>query len=278
MGIRRSIRRGRVELTVRDERLLRAVGRFRACRSSDLRSLFFPCRLDTMLHRLGQLRRAGYLAATSRSRTEEHIWHIGAQGRSWLRTQGIEAGSLPRSPGLEHHLGIVSCWVALAVAAHYDHPRCSIRSAVPDWERRGQTAGLAPGIVPDLLMEIESPMGRHTLALEVDRGSEPLAIIRAKLNQYALALVIPGFARSSSFTLVVVLMGVGSGRAHSIERLLAESWTHRSFVAASGPRGLGRILDALAVTPQPTPPTVWGASGPSTQAVSTPLASVEDGP
>lgn len=267
-----------ISLTARDEQILFACARFRVVTSGALHELLFAStRRDTMLSRLARLRRADFLAVTSRSRTEEHIWRLGPVGRAWACTRGLEPGRAPRPEALAHHLGIVAGWANLAATCH---KRAGFRlaAALPDWELRAQTAIRGALIIPDLLASIETPVGLHTLALEIDRGTEPLHTLRRKINQYPVAFAIPEGFPCAALTLVFILRDVGPGRARSIEKLLAEHWEHRSFVLCNAIEGLDPILTALVETPQPTSPGGWGGDRASTPLVPMSVPDLIEGP
>jgi hypothetical protein len=261
--------RGTVELTARDQELLRACGRFLAVRTGDLCRLFFAgVRRDTALYRLSQLRRAQFLAVTSRSRTEEHIWRLGPAGRAWLRSIGVEPGRCPRAGALPHHTAVVAVWAALAAACH-GRPGFRLRQVRPDWELRARPDARAMLVFPDLLVWIETPAGMYPVAVELDRAAtEPLAVLRRKLEQYALALTGPqGLYGATELTLLFALCEVGPGRARSIEQLLAAHWSYRSFIVIGDLQGLAGVLDALVQTPQSHPHVAMGAPGPPTRSL-----------
>lgn len=258
----------KVTLTARDEEVIYTCGRVRAITSSALQRLLFATRRDTMLRRLSQLHSADFLAVTSRSRTEEHIWRLGAAGRVWLRARGHEPGRCPRPEALAHHLGVVASWVSVAAACQA-RPGFRLITVFPDWEFRAQPGNSATLVVPDLLASVETPAGRHTLAFEIDRGTEPLHVLRQKLDRYAFALASPtGFHDTATLTLVFVLVDVGPGRARSIKQLLAASWGYPFHVVLGLSESLDPLLSALADTPQPNPPGAWGVSSPVSGSVS----------
>ena len=258
-----------VRLTARDQELLRSCGRFLAVRTGDLCRLFFPgVRRDTALFRLSQLRRAQFLAVTSRSRTDEHIWRLGPAGRAWLRSLGVEPGRCPRSGALLHHTAVVAVWAALAGACH-GRPGFRLRQVLPDWELRARPDARAMLVFPDLLVWLETPAAMFPIAIELDRAAtEPLAVLRRKLERYALALTEPqGLLGATQLTLLFALCEVGPGRARSIERLLAAHWSYRSFIVTGDLRGLARVLDGLVQTPQSHPQVALGVAGPPTRSL-----------
>ncbi len=236
-----------VRLTMRDEQVLRACARFRAIRTRDLHRLLFDTRRDTMLHRLARLRTAGLLTATRQSSTEELVWHLGSAGRAWVRGRGIEAGRCPRASALGHHLALVGVWTSLAVGCH-DRPDVRLISCQPDWEYRVRSGTAATLVVPDLFARIETPAGIHTLAVEIDRrASEPLSVIRGKVERYRVVLCQPaGLLDAARLTLLFVLVESGPGRTRAIEGILDEQWFGSSAVGSEGPNVVETVLAAFA--------------------------------
>jgi hypothetical protein len=265
-----------VKPTNRDRELIRACGRFLVVRTGDLCRLFFPgIRRDTALFRLGQLRQAGFLAASRPSRTEEQIWHLGPAGRDWLRAQGIDPVRRPRAGALAHQLAVIAVWTRIAAACHA-RDGYRLRQVLPDWEQRSRSEARSQLVFPDLLVWIETPTGTYAVAIELDRAAtEPLALIRQKLERYALALIQPqGLYGATHLTLVFALWDVGPRRAQSIKDLLAAHWGGRSFVTREL-LDLETVLNGLITAPHSDPQIVGGGTGPVTRCAST-LASDSD--
>jgi hypothetical protein len=201
--IKRTTRRPgvRVQVTTRDERLLRALGRFQMARTSDLIRLCFPgVRRDTVNARLRRLYDASLLEVRMTDRAEDNVYSHGPEGRRLLHVTG-------RVPHVgAHHLAIVRFWTELAVAAH--EQRLQLRSFVPDWELRRT----ASGVVPDAIVEL----GVEQFALEVDRGTESLATLANKIRAY----------RDNLLTLPdgIGLVVVHEGRAAALHELLRREW------------------------------------------------------
>jgi len=204
-------------LTARDEALLHALSRFRLARTSDLLTYAFSgIRRDTATDRLRRLFDAKYLAVLPAKPGEENVYRLGPSGRSWLRQEGIVATRPPRG-GFAHHLGIVSAWVALAGAEAIELER-----ALPDWEIREQFAGSHLPVIPDLLLRIRAEGTRHVLAVEVDRGTESLAILRRKLEAYrSLWGQPPGLFGLQQFG---ILLACDSPRRTQLTAALKNAW------------------------------------------------------
>ncbi|NOT33993.1 MAG: hypothetical protein HOP12_07475 [Candidatus Eisenbacteria bacterium] len=218
---------GKVRLTVRDAALLRALGRFRIARSSDLGRLFFPGQhRDVLAARLRALFDAGFVQAHVLDRAAENIYSLGPAGIAWTRTAGATARAVPRQPW-PHHLGIVRLWTSIASALHL-LPDVRLTRCVPDWEvRAGAAVGL--GVVPDALIELacesDGQERRVCLAVELDRGTESLEVLRRKVRLLDEARVArPSFLDWTSFDLVLVLDEAGRSREGKVRDLLAKEW------------------------------------------------------
>ena len=156
-------------------------------------------------------------------------------------------------------------WAALAAACH-GRPGFRLRHVLPDWELRAHPDARAMFVFPDLFVWIETPARVYPVAVELDRAAtEPLAVLRRKLEQYALAISQPqGLYGARELTLLFALCEVGPGRARSIEQLLDDHWSYGSFMVTGDLQGLAGVLDVLVQTPQPTPQVSMGVSGPPT--------------
>ena len=232
-----------VRLTPRDEALLKALARFRIARTSDLmRYAFRNVRKDTAATRLRRLYDAGYLSVRSQSVAEENLYSLGVEGRRFLRTADREVRPAPRG-GLQHHLAIVRTWIDLAIAIS-ETSRLRLLSVQPDWEFRKET-GAAGGPVPDLLVRLgrENPGGEFRevlLAVEVDRGTESLRVLRRKLGQYEL------HSRGTSLGIAIVLTETFSQRRQAMEELLKEVWFgwNAVWTVEEGPGAAVRCLES----------------------------------
>ncbi len=240
-------------LTKRDEHLLRSLARFRAIRGQDLhRYLFRGRRRDTMSHRAASLAKRGYLWTFPRqSPADEHVYALGSTGRAWCRAHGVQPGRRPQLASLAHDLSVVSTWVHLAIACQERTDRRLI-SAVPDWEAR--SARTVP-LIPDLVAKVRCCNAVRTLAVEIDRGTEPLRTIARKVRRYRELVAHPAGSGELHPVLVFVLADVGQRRARSIRGLL-EAWPGRSFVLVDG--ALVEQLLATLGPPQATTPNGLG--------------------
>lgn len=182
-GSRNRRRPGRVLLTERDEALLRALGRFRVARSSDLRRLLFGDRSPgRSAERLRQLFHAGYLDVRVGRLSEENHYSLGRAGRRWVESQVGPVGRMPAG-GLAHHLAIVSAWTQLAAAVRQTEV-VELRRFRPDWEIRESQGRFALPVVPDALVELHRGGEVLHWALEVDLATERHAVWRRKLEAY----------------------------------------------------------------------------------------------
>lgn len=199
--LRHRRRRGvAVQLTDRDAAVLHALARFRLARTSDLVAYAFAgVRRDTAAVRLRRLFDGKYLAILPPEQGKENVYRLGPAGRAYLAEDGVAAGGVPRG-GLEHHLAIVETWVAIAGLASLELER-----ALPDWELREQFRTTELQVVPDLFLLVRVGEVRHAVAIEVDRGTESLAVLNRKLEAYrSLWGQAPGLFGFDRFGVAVV--------------------------------------------------------------------------
>lgn len=166
-------------LTERDAAVLHALSRFRLARTSDLVTYAFAgVRRDTAAVRLRRLFDARFLGVLPPAQGVENVYRLGPAGKAWLADEGVPGGRVPRG-GHEHHLAIVRTWVAVAGLNDLELER-----ALPDWEIREQFSTVELQVVPDLLLVVRAGGQRHVVAVEVDRGTESLAVLNRKLEAY----------------------------------------------------------------------------------------------
>jgi hypothetical protein len=270
--------RGRLELQERDIELLRALARLRLARTRHLTELCFAgIRRDTAQRRLRALFDSGYLDATSPSLASENLYSLGPLGRALVRESGETVLPLPRG-GLAHHLGIVQTWAALASCGI---PELALELTRPDWELRAEFGARGLAVVPDLFVVLRLREAALALAVEVDLGTEPLRVLRAKARAYERLRGGPGGLFGwQRFALAVVL---GDGRRkEAVERVLRReydadcaTWTLvespvssiRKFMGLEGdplgasPRSKGSVGDASADVATTPDKAVGGLSG-----------------
>lgn len=219
----------RIELSPRDEALLRALARFRVARTRDLTDLVFRgVRPDTAAQRLRRLFDAGFLDVQAGDRSKESVYSLGPKARDWLAARGDRLGRRP-SGRIEHHLDVVRAWVQLALAVH-ELPGLALERLRPDWELREHLGAPTGVVLPDALAHVRLTAGGEPvhvrLALEVDRGSEDLSILAAKLGGYERLLASQGGLLGwREIGLAVVLTPKAQGRGQAIQRLLTEGWS-----------------------------------------------------
>ncbi len=242
--------------TARDRELLQALARLRIARTSALVKLCFGgVRRDTAVRRLRRLFDAGLLAVREpQSPTDENLYALGPKGQQLVRQYGMAESSAPRG-GLEHHLAIVESWVALATL---EVPGVAMQVARADWELRAECAG-SLGVVPDLFVVYDGPHGQQVIAVEVDLGTEPLKVLRAKLVAYGqLTASGTGLLGWSEFALGLAVRG--RGRLPYLRELLSESWAKASclWCLEDGPIEAIRRLLLGPETPLATSPCSKG--------------------
>lgn len=168
-----------VQLTERDESVLHALARFRLARTSDLLAYaFVGVRSDTAAARLRRLFDGKYLAVLPPRQGFENVYRLGPAGSRYLAGQGAQVGRVPRG-GVDHHLAIVQTWVALTAVEGMDLERC-----LPDWELREQFTASELTAIPDLFALVRAGPTVYPIAVEVDCGTESLAVLGRKLETY----------------------------------------------------------------------------------------------
>jgi hypothetical protein len=105
----------------------------------------------------------------------------------------------------------VRAWIELAAALAADG--IAIVRTDPDWELRYRLRGTHA--VPDLLIELEG----RTLLVEVDRGTEPISVLRRKLTSYR-ADAVAGLWRDAA--MLFALENPSAKRVVAIEVLVRE--------------------------------------------------------
>ncbi|MEP7027093.1 MAG: replication-relaxation family protein [Candidatus Eisenbacteria bacterium] len=207
-----------VLLTVRDETVLHALGRFRIARTSDLvRYAFAGVRPDTAAVRLRRLFDSSHLAVLPPQRGAENVYRLGPAGIRYLAERGIQVGRVPRG-GLTHHLAIVHAWVSVAAIADFELERC-----LPDWELREQFAVGEIHVLPDLLMLVRLGQALHAVAIEVDCGSESQGVLNRKIEAYrALWGQPPGLFGYQRFGVAAACYA--PSRRNAVSSALKKAW------------------------------------------------------
>ncbi len=231
-----------LRLQPRDVELLRAVARLRVARTSDLAVLCFGgVRRDTAKSRLRVLFDGGYLNVSSPDQAVENLYSLGPRGRVLMTDLGEPAAAVPRG-GLAHHLGIVGTWVALSSIGI---PGLGLELARADWELRSEFGKQGLAVVPDLFAVLSVGPARLALAVEVDLGTEPLRVLRAKVRAYdRLLRAEHGLFGWPDFVLAAAL--VDDRRRESVEKLLRREWIGARAIWTLG-EGPGSALKSLLV-------------------------------
>jgi hypothetical protein len=241
----------RVVLTERDELLLEALGRFRLARTRDLLAVaFVGVHAMTASARLRRLFDAGYLDVHCRDRSEENTYALGSVGHRWAREHALKVTGVPRG-GTAHHLSVVRVWSAIAEVVQR---RRGARLALArgDWELREEFGHAGLAIIPDLflVLGVDSERGERAaaLAVEVDLGSEPLAVLERKIELYAeLARSHHGLFGQRDFGLAIALGR--AGRADALRQMIGRLWSGWwvEWAMSEGPAvAIGEVLDVMA--------------------------------
>lgn len=249
--LRHRRRRGvAVELTERDEVVLHALARFRIARTSDLVAYAFAgIRRDTAAVRLRRLFDGRFLAVLPPEQGKENVYRLGPAGRAFLAEAGVVTGRVPRG-GLEHHLAIVSTWVAVAGLAGFELER-----ALPDWELRGLFAASELQLVPDLFLLVRVGELLYAVAIEVDRGTESLSVLNRKFEVYrSLWMRAPGLFGHQRFG--VALVCHSPARRVQLGSAIKKVWVvpHVLWMYSEGPKtALRQLFDELQPPLEATP-------------------------
>jgi hypothetical protein len=207
--------------------LLEALLRFRLARTSDLsRVAFSGVRLTTASLRLRRLFDAGFVDVRAGDRSEENVYSLGPVGRRWAEAQGLAVGRVPHG-SVSHHLAIVRAWSSLA-AELGRHEGVELERAHADWDLREELGSVGLAVVPDLLLVLRFGDRSLAVAVEVDLGTESLAVLRAKIAAYAeLDRRRGGLFGYRGFAFAVA---VGTtGRLAGVRRLVERDWPGKSL-------------------------------------------------
>ena len=249
-----------VQITERDESVLHALARFRLARTSDLVAYAFAgVRSDTAAARLRRLFDAKYLAILPPRQGFENVYRLGPAGSRYLAGQGAQVGRVPRG-GVDHHLAIVQTWVALTAVEGIDLERC-----LSDWELREQFTASELTAIPDLFALVRVGACAHPVAVEVDLGSESLAVLNRKLEMYrSLWGRAPGLFGYERFGIAVA--SFSPLRRSALASALKKAWVvpHVSWSSSEGPSFALRKLFAEMQGPlEPSPSRKGNQTGPA---------------
>lgn len=189
----RGVRRATValEVTERDRQILMCVGVHRYMSAAQLAVEFFPS-VDYARRRLRSLYDAGLLAVTLTSSNKPNIVSLTPDGVREVAQVDFELAATLRPPGtlraagLAHHLGIVDCRLYLAALAAAGGPKL-LRWSNAESFPVGQ-GGRQPQLMPDGLAELAVGNGTLRLAVEFDANTEPLDVLRRKVERYTQAI------------------------------------------------------------------------------------------
>ena len=218
-----------IQLTARDDAVLRVVARMRAIRTGDVVRLVFPAAFDVTPPFAVSVgcARAGFSKA--RPRWVRHRAHPRASGADVGPGHRVDVGSVP-SGRRTHHLVTVSAWAGLATDLHRTGA-AAIDLVRAEWEIREHPDSRSALLVPDLLVQLRLVDGRIVrLAVELDRGTERPPTLWRKLQAYEACRHDPaGLFGWVDFTLVMVLEHPGPARRRTLERIVSD-WSGTSLV------------------------------------------------
>lgn len=142
--------------------------------------------------RMRRLFDARFLAVHSSGPAHENVYQLGPNASAW------KSGRVPRG-NLAHHLAIVRAWSLLTANVPQG---LVLELARPDWELRSDVVG--HDVIPDLFLAF----GSIALAVEVDLGTEPMAVLHAKINAYGMRDRLFGYPFAVSFLTTRRIPGV----------------------------------------------------------------------
>lgn len=268
----------RVRLMERDELLLEAVNRFRLARTRDLIAVAFagvhPMTASVRIRRLFD---AGFLDVRCADRAAENVYSLGALGKRWAETVGIEVGRVPNG-GVAHHLAIVRAWSGIAEGVNR-WPGARVELARPDWELREELGQVGLPVVPDLFAVLNIEGGPSVaLAVEVDLGTESLRVLERKVAAYDAELGGQhGLFGHRGFGLAVAL--ANPGRRVAIRRLLERRWGGWCvlWTDVEGPaEDVASVMTAL--TTPAAPPVTGSRNGNGSPGAATADGAIVSGP
>ena len=189
-------------LTQRDRAILHRLAEHEPLTTNELRLLFFTgartCRARLKLLADGGLLHRVYPAASSRGGKSEPLYFLSPQARRMIEAPARRAPALS-IPDLEHRRAVSRFFLALV-----ERSLTSSCEGLYSWlgERSAQAA-LAGGVRPDGYGRYLFPQGELTFYLELDRATEPVRRVNAKLDAYRRALANDPELRLCNILLVV---------------------------------------------------------------------------
>lgn len=203
----------------RDIETLRSLAWARFLTTSQIAALHFPSR------RVAQRRlRALFDHGLIRTRLQgEAVLHrdslhaLSAAGARLLEERGTandiaRPGRFPAWRALPHATAIRDVFVAFRSAER--DGRIALDDVLFEGDLVRVPTLVEAGLIPDLLVTIRTASGERRIAVEVDLGTEPNRVLKAKLDRYA-TLIGAGFCHEVLFVL--------GGARRLLESLVAES-------------------------------------------------------
>jgi hypothetical protein len=213
-------------VTNRDRALLTLVGECGYVTTAQAARELFPS-MDRLLRRVKRLADAKLLAVTVTSSNEPRLLSLTRRGLGLLIHELPEINGRLRLPGPVRLVGVPHR-VAVTDAHLYARALGRRRGApLLRWSGPGGTLGRdlgldGLGLRPDGLAEFDTPGGRVVIAVEVDRGTEALAIVERKLSRY-----LPT-AKDGRLDALWLVVATGAGRLTTLaalaERLSLGEW------------------------------------------------------
>lgn len=178
-----------IVLTARDGKIIFTVGRFAVVSTRNLCDLFF-IKKNTANKRLRSLYNANFISAhLLLGSTAPTIYTLAPQGLKTLVDQmGIERKTIrvPKTlevADLRHRLTTNDLRVAVILGARTDQTLRLVKF-LSSWEVYGVVKLLNSNIIPDALIHLKRNGRSEVYALEVDLGTESLALWKQKVRGY----------------------------------------------------------------------------------------------
>lgn len=189
-------------LTARDRDLLDRLNEHEPLTTSELRLLFFSgesrCRRRLRALEAHELLLRVYPTRSQRGGSSEALWFLSPEGRRLLGAPGRRPPGLS-IPDLDHRRAVAQFFCSLI-------ERSLNRKSEGLWSWRGERScerGLGGAGRPDGYGRYLHPRGELTFYLELDRGTETLARLRAKLDTYLKQLGSNSDATGANVLLLV---------------------------------------------------------------------------
>lgn len=214
------------------------------------RRFFAPRSINAVNKRVHKLADAGFLGMNRPNRTAEAYVRLGPACRSLFDEAVTVPWRLPMHLDHFRRINDIRLWFLEQRDAH----GLPLTRFAGEWEFKN--VGQTWSVMPDSLALLAVAGARHAVAVEVDCGTEPVAVLRDKMRHYAerespfhsVLIGAPGWRRVRSLVRALYAIETGQGPTWllvDLDRLADTSVSGRSFIALNRP---GRDDDSLVVS------------------------------